>query len=91
MGGIGTKFSRKNLTRLLLPLLKLQRVLVAMYRGSLLIAVLAYLARTVCGQGATALRLGEAYSFTLQSRALQSFAFELSPFVPPNEQVCNHG
>ena len=54
-------------------------------RESLLIAVLVYLVRSVCGQGVTALRLGETCSFTLQSGAPQSFAYELSS--PPAEQV----
>ena len=54
-------------------------------RESLLTAVLVYLVRSVCGQGVTALRLGETCSFTLQSGAPQSFAYELSS--PPAEQV----
>ena len=54
-------------------------------RESLLIAVLVYLVRSVCGQGVRALRLGETYSFTLQAEAPQSFAYELSP--PAAEQV----
>ena len=54
-------------------------------RESLLIAVLVYLVRAVWGQGATPLRLGETYSFTLQSGAPQTFAYELN--LPATEQV----
>lgn len=54
-------------------------------RESLLIAVLVYLVRAVWGQGATPLRLGETYSFTLQSEAPQTFAYELN--LPATEQV----
>ena len=58
-------------------------------RGSLLTAVLVYvyLVRAVCGQGATTLRLGETYSFTLQSGSPQTFAYELSSLLPATEQV----
>ena len=54
-------------------------------RKSLLIAVLVYFVRWVCGQGVTELSLGETYSFTLQSEAPRSFTYELSP--PAAEQV----
>ena len=56
-------------------------------RGSLLIVVLVYLVRAVCGQDATTLRLGETYFFTLQSGSPQTFAYELSPLLPATEQV----
>ena len=58
-------------------------------RGSLLTAVLVYvyLVRAVCGQGATTLRLGETYSFTLQSGSPQTFVYELSSLLPATEQV----
>ena len=56
-------------------------------RESLFIAVLVFLVRAVCGQGVTALRLDETYSFTLQSGAPQSFAYEFSPHLPAAEQA----